>query len=260
MAAADTLSASTNEIPTIAAFTKDMTRLGGFLTLYRREQDGSLYLEIPALGTPDLLYQATLASGFGQRLIADDDGNILDRGYFGPTRLVTFRRFGGKVLLVERNTKYFTPSITFGSVADTGYSFPDSVVAAFSIKAGGGDTLLLDTTDFFKHDDVGIAAVLKANDQGRFTLDDKLSSVDSLSAKISDQGIDVEAILAFAPSDDKPVSSEKDLLSDVAANRNALLIREHHSFYALPDIEASQYKPRVFDPRAGYFAKTFQDP
>jgi len=257
MVAADTLGTSSSATPTIADFTKGMTRLSGFLTLYRQDSDGGLYLEIPASGTPDLLYQATLASGFGQRLIADG-GGTLDRGYFGPTRLVTFRRFGGKVLLLERNVNYFTPSSAFGSVADTGYSFPDSVVAAFNIKAREADVLLLDATSFFRHDDIGVAAVLKANGQGSFALDDKLSSVDRLSAKTSDQGIDVEAFLTFSTSDARP--GENDLLSDVAANRNALLIREHHSFYRLADVDTSQYQPRAFDARAGYFDDTFQDP
>jgi hypothetical protein len=127
---------------------------------------------------------------------------------------VTFRPIGGKVLLVERNTNYFTPSAEFGSVNDSGYSFPDSVVAAFDIKAREGDALLLEVTSFFKRDDIGIAAALKASGQGNFTLDDKLSSVDSFSAKGSGLGIDCEAILTFTTTDAKP-EEEKDLLSDV---------------------------------------------
>ena len=249
-----------NETPTIAAFTTSMTRLGGFLTLFRQDGDGTLYLEVPASGTPDLLYQASLASGFGQRLVTADGtaiGTSLDRGYLGASRLVTFRPVGGKVLLIERNTNYFTLSAEFGSVNDTGYSFPDSVVATFDIKAREGNAVLLDATEFFKRDDIGVAAALRASSQGNFTLDDKLSSVDSASARGSDQGIDVEAILTFTTADAKP---EKDLLTDVAANRNTLLVREHYSLYRLANVGGSQYRPRIFDPRAGYFDNTFYDP
>jgi hypothetical protein len=257
---ADRSVASTNEIPTITAFTMGLTRIAGFLTLFREDGNGALYLEIPASGTADLLYQASLGSGFGQRLVTADgtpSGTSLDRGYLGSSRLVTFRPIGGKVLLVERNTNYFTPSAAYGSVDDTGYSFPDSVVAAFEIKAREGDALLLDATSFFKRDDIGIADALRASGQGSFTLDDKLSSVDSFSANGSDLGLDVEAILTFATTDAKP---ENDLLSNVAANRNAVLVREHHSFYKLANFGDTSYRPRIFDQRAGYFDNTFYDP
>jgi hypothetical protein len=261
-AAADNPSGPANETPTIADFTKGMTRLGGFLPLYRQERDGAFFLEIPASGSPDLLYQASLASGLGRRDVTDDGtpgGGSLDRGYldsWGSPRLVTFQRFGGKVLLIQRNTSYFTPSAEFGSVHDSGYSFPDSVIAAFDIKAKDENALLLDATDFFKRDGIGVAAILEINNQGAYKLDDKLSAVDSPSAKASDQAIDVEAILTFTTSGAGP---KRDLLSDVVADRNAVLVREHYSLFKLPDIGSSPYKPRIFDPRAGYFDRTFYD-
>lgn len=71
---------------TIADFTKDLTKIGGFLTLYRDDADGSLFLEIPASGGPDLLYLPILTSGLGSRDLADNL-DALDRGKFGPSRL-----------------------------------------------------------------------------------------------------------------------------------------------------------------------------
>ena len=47
--------ATADEVPAIAVFTKGMTRLDGVLTLFRREEDGALFLQIPAAGTTDLL-------------------------------------------------------------------------------------------------------------------------------------------------------------------------------------------------------------
>ena len=43
---------------------------------------------------------------------------------------------------------------------------------------------------------------------------------------------------------------------DVAATGEAASVRVHHSFVELPD---KGYKPRAFDPRAGYFGPDFQD-
>jgi hypothetical protein len=257
---ASAASALAGEVPAIAAFTKGMTRLDGFPTLFRQESDGTLFFQIPASGTTDLLYQTTLASGFGQRLVTNDGkptGISLDRGYLGPSRLVTFRPVGGRILLIERNTNYFAADSNFGSVQDSGYSFPDSVVAAFDVKAREGDLVILDATSFFKRDDIGIAEALKASGQGSFTLDDKLSAIDSFSAKTSSQGLDVEAMLTFTTTDRKP---ENDLLTDVAANRHAVLVREHHSFFKLVNVRDSSYQPRSFDPRIGYFDNTFFDP
>jgi hypothetical protein len=54
---ADGQSGLTANTQTIAEFTKDMNKIGGFLTLYK-DAAGSLFLEIPATGGPDLLYQS----------------------------------------------------------------------------------------------------------------------------------------------------------------------------------------------------------
>ena len=54
---ADGQSGLTANTQTIAEFTKDMNKIGGFLTLYK-DAEGSLFLEIPATGGPDLLYQS----------------------------------------------------------------------------------------------------------------------------------------------------------------------------------------------------------
>jgi hypothetical protein len=56
-AGADSQSGLTANTQTIADFTKGMTKIGGFLTLYK-DAEGSLFLEIPATGGPDLLYQS----------------------------------------------------------------------------------------------------------------------------------------------------------------------------------------------------------
>ena len=45
-------------------------------------------------------------------------------------------------------------------------------------------------------------------------------------------------------------------VGDVAATGESASIRVHHSFVQLPD---DRYRPRAFDPRAGYFGITFSD-
>src|ERR1044072_5921829 len=94
----------------------------GFLSPFRDDKCGKLYLEIPSTGGPDLLYQAYLASGVGQRDLE------IDRGARNYARLVSFRRFGAKVLLIERNTRYFAPDSMLGAVGDAGSAFANSTV------------------------------------------------------------------------------------------------------------------------------------
>ena len=108
-----------------------LDRIDGFLPLYRNVAKGTLYLRIPADGGPDLLYVSTLMSGMGSRdLTPPGDGDALDRGRLGNSELVAFRRFGTRVLLIERNTKYYTLGSKLGSPDDAGLSFADSVVSS----------------------------------------------------------------------------------------------------------------------------------
>ena len=45
-------------------------------------------------------------------------------------------------------------------------------------------------------------------------------------------------------------------IGDVIPSAEAVTLRQHHSFIELPD---ANYKPRAFDPRAGYFGVNFLD-
>jgi Met-zincin/Domain of unknown function (DUF5117) len=241
------------ELPTIAKFTERMTKVPGFISLYRDERGGRLYLEIPSTGGPDLLYQAYLASGVGQR----DVGDGLDRGTLARGKLVAFRRFDTKVLLIQRNTRYLEPESELGGDGDAGSAFANSAIAAFDVKAQEGDQVLVDAGDFLLHDGLDISRILKASNQGTYALAQKLSAVDTASAHASDRSVEVETVFAFTTTDPP---GDKDLLSDVVADRTSLLLREHHSLIRLPDLRTSSYRPRAFDPRAGFFDVTFYDP
>jgi len=61
---------------------------------------------------------------------------------------------------------------------------------------------------------------------------------------------EVEATLTFTS--DAPGR----FVRDVTPSPDAVTVREHHSFIQLPGAE---YRPRAFDPRAGYFGATFAD-
>lgn len=239
---------------------ENLEKVGGFLTLYRNVAAGKLFLEMPENGGPDLFYQAILTSGFGSRDLADDD-DFLDRGRFGKRGLVAFRRFGKRVLLIERNQAYYTPSSTLAAFDDAGLSFPNAVIAGFDVTAEGGGNLLVDATDFFLGDGIDIPAALKNSHQGKYSLDPKLGVVDVAHAHTTTRSIEVDALLTF----DRDVTSDeptpkRDIISRVAVDRSAILVRERHALIQLPDMMTAGFRPRIFDPRSGFFDNTYLDP
>ena len=241
---------------TIADFTKDLTKIGGFLTLYRDDADGSLFLEIPASGGPDLLYLPILTSGLGSRDLADNL-DALDRGKFGPSRLVAFRRYGKRVLVIERNTNYLTPSSPLGSSQDAGLSFANSTVGSLDVKAEEGGVLIVDATKFFGRDGIGVPSILKSSDQGSYKIEPSLSAVDAAHAHTTEHSIEVDALLTFSNSEPPP---SRNIVGRVSANRTSIVVHERNALIQLPDLTVSSYRPRVFDPRSGYFDNTFFDP
>ena len=254
--------ASSGEATTgpIARFvlSQGLDKIDGFLPLYRNVAKGTLYLRIPADEGPDLLYVSTLMSGMGSRdLTPPGDGDALDRGRLGNSELVAFRRFGTRVLLIERNTKYYTLGSKLGSPDDAGLSFADAVIASFDVKAEEGNALLIDATDFFRRDGIHVASILRGAGQGNYSIDEKRSAIDTARAHATDTSVEVDALLTFTTGEPPP---ERNLVSRIAADRTALLLRERNALIQLPNLDTSSYRPRIFDPRSGFIDKTHQDP
>jgi hypothetical protein len=197
-----------------------------------------------------------LTSGLGSRDL-DDDGISLDRGKIGPGRLVAFRRFGRKMLVIERNTTHYTPSSTLDSPQDAGLSFANSTVGVLNVKAEQGENLLVDVTQFFGRDGIDIPAALKSSHQGSYKLEPDLSAVDGAHVHTTEHSIEVDALITFTSSDSPP---DRNVVGRVTANRASIAVHERNALIQLPDLVGSSYRPRDFDPRSGYFAKTFFDP
>ena len=229
--------------PTIAVKTADMRALEGFLPLYWEERTGKLWLEIGRWDT-ELLYSVSLAAGIG----SNDIG--LDRGQLGREAVVTFERIGPKVLLVEQNYGYRAVTGDAAEREAVNESFARSVLWGFSVGAETGDRTLVDATEFFLRDAHGVAGRLKAADQGVYKVEASRSAVYLPYTKNFPRNTEVEATLTFTGG---PAGG---WLRSVSPSRDAVTVRQHHSFIELP---GPGYTPRAFDPRAGYSRVSYLD-
>jgi len=226
----------------IASQTAGMERRDGFVPFYYDERTGKLFFEVQRLDQ-DFLYLTTLATGLGS------DALGLDRGTTGNDAVVRFERFGPKVLLVSRNTRFrgTADSLQAHAVEE---SFATSTLAAMPIVAEDGGRLLVDATDFALQDAMNVSSTIQRQKQGTYRVDRNRSAIYLPNTKAFPKNTEVEVLLTFQG--DAPGRE----IARHAPDPAALTLREHFSFVELPD---ANYKPRAFDPRVGIFALSFTD-
>ena len=240
--------------PTIEQRTAGFQKLDGYFPLYWDERSGSLWLEIPRFDA-QFLYVTGLAAGLG----SNDIG--LDRGEPGGERIVTFQRVGPKVFLVQPNESFRSSSANAAERKSVEDSFARSVLWGFTVGAESNGRVLVDATDFFVRDGLGAATSLRP---GAYHVDKARSAIFMPRTKSFPQNTEIEATLTFAnePSGGRGGGGGgfgglfSGTVASVTPTPEAVTLREHYSLVQLPD---GNYKPRVFDPRAGYFDMSFVD-
>ena len=235
--------ADTAATPSIADKTAGAQKLAGYFNLYWDAKQGKLWLEIDKWSS-EFLYQSGLSAGVG----SNDIG--LDRGQLGATRIVRFERIGPKVLLIEENLNYRAVSNDADERRAVHDSFAESTLWGFTVAAETGDHALVDATDFFLRDAHNVPVTLRRTKQGAYKLDDKRCAIYLPNTKVFPLNTEVEATLTFAG--DEPGA----WVRSVTPSPDSITVREHHSFVQLP---GPGYKPRVFDPRSGYFGINYMD-
>ncbi|HET9623005.1 MAG TPA: zinc-dependent metalloprotease [Kofleriaceae bacterium] len=229
--------------PAIAARTAGMRAMPGLFALYWDARTGKLWLEI-ARWQRAFLYVDSLPAGVG----SNDLG--LDRGQLGTTHLVHFERVGPKVLLIEDNVDYRAIGAGADEQRAVRESFATSALWGFKVEAETGDHVLVDATEFFLRDAHDIPETLKRANQGKFTPDPSRGAIALERTRSFPRNTEVEATVTFTG--EEPGA----WLQQVTPTPSVLTVREHHSFIELPP---PGFHPRAYDPRAGYFALSFQD-
>lgn len=220
-----------------------MTRMEGFFEFYYDEKQDKIFLLVDKLDT-EFLYVESLTAAIG----SNDIG--LDRNQLGVERVVKFDRRGPKLLLVQPNQFYRAISDNAAERKAVEEAFAQSVLWGFTIAAEENGKLLVDASDFFMQDAHDVAGTLRSAQQGSYSLDKSRSAFYLPRTKNFPQNSEFEVTLTFTG---QPAGQ---YIRSVTPTPSIVTVREHHSFVQLPDAD---YKPRVFDPRAGFFNTSYYD-
>lgn len=227
--------------------TSSFESYSGFFDFFWDDAEAKIWLR---LSEPDqeihsdpFLYVSSLATGLGSNPVG------LDRGQLGSDRMVRFRRVGNQVFLIQENLKFRALTDNQQEQRAVRESFAESVLWSGTLKESDVGKLV-DITDFLLRDAHDCVGTLNATDQGSYTLDAKRSFIHLPRTKAFPKNSEFEASLTFQ------CSEPGRLASRVAADGDAVTLRQHHSFVQLPE---PGYKPRQWDPRVGAFALRFSD-
>ena len=258
--------------PSIEERTSAMQKLDGYFPVYWDQHAGALYLEIPRFDT-EFLYTTGLAAGLG----SNDIG--LDRGQGGGGKVVSFQRVGPKVLLMQGNESFRSSSSNAAERRSVEDSFAKSILWGFTVAAESSGHVLVDATDFFVRDGHGAANALRP---GTYRVDKTRSAVYMPRTKAFPKNSEIEVTLTFAaepaggarPGFSGPTQGPPPIgaaggrgggfggglfcgsVASVTPTPDSVTLREHYSLVELPD---DNFKPRLDDPRAGYFGPNFVD-
>ena len=234
---------SIGKAQTITEKTAGMEKFPGFFPFYWDAKAGKIWLEIDKWNT-EFLYVESLPAGIG----SNDIG--LDRGQLGESSIVRFDRSGPRVLLIAPNYSFRATSNNPDERLAVKDAFAESTLWGFEVAAEEGNRVLVDATNFYLRDVHQVTNTLQRGQQGNYKLEPTRSAFYLPNTKNFPQNTEVETTLTFTG---EPTGQ---FVRQVVPVPEAITVRQRHSFVQLPP---AGFKPRVSDPRAGYFGIDYMD-
>ena len=228
---------------TITEKVMGMEKFPGFFTFYWDAKAGKIWLEIDKWNT-EFLYVESLPAGIG----SNDIG--LDRGELGNSAIVRFDRTGPRVLLVAPNYGFRATTSNPDELLAVKDAFAESTLWGFEVAAEESGRVLVDATNFYLRDVHQVTNTLQRGQQGAYRLDPTRSAFYLPNTRNFPQNTEVETTLTFTG------EQAGQFVRQVVPVPEAITVRERHSFVQLPP---AGFKPRIFDPRAGYFGIDYMD-
>src|SRR5688500_9658967 len=193
-----------------------------------------------------VLMFVTLATGLGSNPIG------LDRGAGGDSYVTRFDRNGDRVLVVFENWNYRSSATDNPAHLRTVVeAFPPSTTGSPPLIAEEGSRLVVDATDFVMRDWNDVTGTLTANNEGTYAVARDRSSIYRPYTKAFADNSEIDVALTFVTTG-KPGQT----IASIVPEGRSFTLRQHLSFVRLPD---NNYRPRVFDPRTGFFGIVFKD-
>lgn len=227
-----------------AAFTKNMKREEGLFTVLSRDSEIFLELNRSQFDRTYIL-ATTIATGIG--------GYGLAPGQYAGEHLITFRRAGSRLLLIEKNP-HFSARANTPEESSMNASVSDSVWMALPIAAEDAKRgVVVISAAPFLNDVDGITQFLNFPRLtsggpvfGTYHVDPSRSYFEW--AKAFPKNVNLLAALTLAG---------KGFAGGSAADAQSLFMRLHYSFAELPASDG--YVPRLADDRVGYFESAHED-
>ena len=241
----------------VESVTQNLKKSEGFFTFFYDNKTGKIYLEINEKQfNKEFLYYSSLVDGIG-------NGGA-ERGQ-ASAQVAKFIKIGPKVFLLEPNLNYRAVNGSADEQHDVENAFARSIIFGFTPVAVESDKVLIDLSPFVIRDalkigdrigsgsaNTGSAAAARGGrgggngGGGGYRVDESRSAIYPDNTKNFPKNTEFEAILTFAGSG----------RGNIAPDAGSVTVNMHQSFVELPD---NNYKPRRFDPRAGYFGFNYLD-
>jgi hypothetical protein len=229
----------------IGAKTAGMEKKDGFIPIYLDNKSGKILLEMPRDSMRALMFVG-LATGLGSNPIG------LDRGAGGDNYIARFDRNGDRVLVVFENWNYRSSAAdNRAHVRTIEESFPPSTSGSLPIVAQEGSRTLVDATDFVMRDWNDVSGTLAQSNEGNYSVARDRSSVYRPYTRSFPTNSEIDVALTFATQ-----ARAGQTVASIVPDGKSFTLRQHISLLALPD---EAFRPRVLDPRMGFFGITFKD-
>lgn len=217
--------------------------LRGFFKCFYDPSSDKLYMEVNKLDQ-EFLYVNSLSNGIG----SNDLG--LDRGQLGNERVVSFKKMGNKLFLIQPNLQYRALTENRLEKASVEQAFAKSVLFGFPIVEQYKGSYIIDLTPFVFQDSHEVAQTLRATQQGSYQLDISKSALNMERTKDFPKNLEVDVMLTFSG------KSEGYNVNSVVPTSSLITVAMHHSFVELPDTD---FVMREFDTRSGSYPFSYMD-
>ena len=219
-----------------AELIKDADVVAGLFTLYHDRDKETVWMEIlPAQLDHDFILSMTQETGIGARGVLS--------GMPAGHDIIRFHKVGESIQVIQRNLM-FRAAEGSATAPMIERNFSDSPLAALKIECLPHEergSWLVDASALFLKDLSGLGHRLERRLDSRYQMDDELCWLDHLQSFPANT--EIGASLAF--STDKPKQGWSTL-----NDPRSLQIRMR---YSLSEVPESSYRPRLADPRVGYF-------